>query len=97
MTNNFERFGLNIKGKNLETVKVLKLKLSELMQSLYEKVKYYPSGYIISSLKNELIQESEEIDLMNLSVEQRKKHAENVRKEEPKSFQEILSEWKKKE
>jgi plasmid replication initiation protein len=101
---NFERFGLNIKGKNLETVKALKLqigekKLSELMETLYEKAKTKKnaSGYIISSLKNELIAESEEIDLINLSVEQRKKHAEKVRKEEPKSFKDILSEWKKKE
>lgn len=62
LTYNFERFGLNIKGKNLDTVKALKVllgekTLAEKMESLHEvaKDKANPAGYIITSLKNALI------------------------------------------
>lgn len=88
LSENFKRFGLNIKGKNLETVKALKVllgekKLAEKLESLYELAidKKNPAGYIIASLKNELINEAQENDPepIEMTVEQRKQHAEKHR------------------
>lgn len=99
LTENFNHFGLNIKGKNLETVKALKVLLGEKtlarkLEELYEvaRDKTNPPGYIITSLKNALLEEvSEKDNPIEMTPEERKLYAERERKKEPSSFGELLN------
>jgi plasmid replication initiation protein len=87
---NFQKYNLLIKGKNLELVKEYKLQLGE--QKLAEEIeriaayaieKPNPSGYIIKSLKKNL--EDLKKETINMSVDERKKHALQIRNVEQKT------------
>lgn len=90
---NFKKFGLNIKGKNLETVKALKVllgekKLAEKLVELHQVAqnKDNPSGYIIASLKNALVDEQLESVGNN-----EQNHSENSRTKEAIKIGDLLN------
>lgn len=87
IVDNFSKYNLILKGKNLELVKTLvkevgEQKLSLEMDMIFEKAKdtANPQAYMIKSLKNYLQNATKEP--VNMTVDERKKHAENARKGE---------------
>jgi plasmid replication initiation protein len=100
---NFAKYDLIIKGKNLDLVKSLKAevgeqKLATEMDSIHEKAKLMnnPQGYMISSLKKYL--ENAKKEPADMTIGERKKHAENVRNGEtggkPASFGDLFAKLK---
>jgi plasmid replication initiation protein len=101
---NFAKYNLIIKGKNLDLVKSLKAevgeqKLAAEMESIHEKAKLMknPQGYMIASLKKYL--ENSKKEANDFTPAERKKHAENARKGDtegmPKSIGDLFSNLKK--
>ena len=99
IVDNFSKYNLILKGKNLELVKTLvkevgEQKLSLEMDMIFEKAKdtANPQAYMIKSLKNYLQNATKEP--VNMTVDERKKHAENARKSDtdnsPKSFGDLF-------
>lgn len=96
---NFKKYDLILKGKNLELVKALvnvvgEQKMSLEMDMIFEKAKDTPNpqAYMIKSLKNYLQNATKEA--IDMSIGERKKHAENARKSDtdnsPKSFGDLF-------
>jgi plasmid replication initiation protein len=98
---NFNKYDLIVKGKNLDLMRELKKKIGERMLAeeihriaAYAKINNKSNGYVINSLKKLLDFSPVIADIVELTPEQRKLHAENYRLEESRgaiSIGELLS------
>lgn len=101
---NFAKYNLVIKGRNLDLVKALKQavgeqKLALEMDSIFEKSKIMknPQGYMIKSLQNYL--KNTQKEPAEMTPVERKQHAENARKGDtegsPKAIGDLFANLKK--